>query len=554
MLALKTAEELKAFATPLAASNAAERAGEAVVAALEAAKEAAVSQQRSLPAALKGAMLEAKRELVKTTGRAEVVRRKVKASMDAIREKCKELAAVLEPVISNALRAEMRKSGMAHEQYFLGLVTPGDDRISHAALCKRVTSLLGGDAAKPEQLGLLCQSIEADGISRRKFQAFLQRYYSVVRSIAITNDFSISTGKTLRKLDAEELIELLEGPRTDEKLGVTRIMGRSLADGVEGWVSVRGNQGTPFLKEVEKRYYASVVELPLEDAFKAEGEAKVVRALKADEVLELLEGPRKQTFEAGTRVKGKASSDGAVGWFTAKDKNGVVFAEADSKYYSCTAAVAMTDAKDIKDCKVLRKLAVGELFVVEEEPVDEAESGIIRVKGKCLKDDLSGWITLKGNAGTVYAEQSTKHFCVLQETPLTQEFSSAKPGEEVRKLAKGEAMQVLEGPKQENHAPATRAKVKALSDGATGWITLKKGSTRSWTPCYRCQAESPMHKVMIAEGAEVVRHIVVGEELEFLEGPAEDGNALRIKAKAAKDGAVGWVSVRDAEGKRAFQC
>lgn len=91
--------------------------------------------------------------------------------MDAIREKCKELAAVLEPVISNALRAEMRKSGMAHEQYFLGLVTPGDDRISHAALCKRVTSLLGGDAAKPEQLGLLCQSIEADGISRRKFQA-----------------------------------------------------------------------------------------------------------------------------------------------------------------------------------------------------------------------------------------------------------------------------------------------------------------------------------------------------------------------------------------------
>lgn len=101
-----------------------------------------------------------------------------------------------------------------------------------------------------------------------------------------------------------------------------RIMGRSLADGVEGWVSVRGNQGTPFLKEVEKRYYASVVELPLEDAFKAEGEAKVVRALKADEVLELLEGPRKQTFEAGTRVKGKASSDGAVGWFTAKDSTG----------------------------------------------------------------------------------------------------------------------------------------------------------------------------------------------------------------------------------------
>lgn len=92
MLALKTAEELKAFATPLAASNAAERAGEAVVAALEAAKEAAVSQQRSLPAALKGAMLEAKRELVKTTGRAEVVRRKVKASSPKI-PRCRRVRA-----------------------------------------------------------------------------------------------------------------------------------------------------------------------------------------------------------------------------------------------------------------------------------------------------------------------------------------------------------------------------------------------------------------------------------------------------------------------------
>jgi len=554
MLALKTAEELTAFATPLAASEAAERAAEAAIAAVESTKEVVAAQQKLLPAVAKGAMLDAKRDFVKMSGRAEVVRRKVKAALEGVREKCSDIVAALEPLVSDAMRAEMRKQGMAsHEQYFLALCPPNDDSISEAAFCKCAASLLG-EVGKPEQLGLLFRSIEAGGICKRKFQAFLQRYYSVVKSIALTNGFSISSGKTLRKLDAEELVELVEGPRSDDKLGVTRIFGRSLIDGLEGWVSLKGNQGTPFLKEIEKRFYTTVAEQPLQEAFQADGEAKLVRSLRTDEVLELVEGPRKVTFEAGLRVKGRASSDGAVGWFTAKDKNGAIFAEADSNYYSCTASVAVTDSKDIKDCKVIRKLSVGELFIVEEDPVDEPGTGITRVKGTCLQDEVTGWITLKGNAGTVFAEPSTKHFCILQETPLTQQFPTARPGDEVRKLAKGEAMQVLEGPKQENHAPEVRAKVKTLTDGAVGWVSLRKGSTRRWSPIYKCKAESPMHKSLEIDGAEVIRQIVVGEQLEFLEGPTGSANVVRIKAKAAKDCAVGWVTIRDVEGRVAFEC
>jgi len=254
----------------------------------------------------------------------------------------------------------------------------------------------------------------------------------------------------------------------------------------------------------------------------------------------------------GLRVRGKAS-DGSMGWFTARDRTGTVFAESDGKYYSCTSSVAMTDNADIKDCKVVRKMAVGELFTVVEGPEEMKEAGITRVKGKSVKDDQEGWITIKGSAGTVYAEKSAKHYCVLQDMPLVKKFSSTDSGEEVRMLSKGEAMQVLEGPKEETCPPVSRVKGKAISDGAIGWITLKDKVVKPWTPYYKCQVASPLHDQLAVEGSTVKREVAVAEVLEFLEGPVEDDKVLRIKARAEKDGAVGWVTVKDAAGKRLFE-
>jgi len=315
---------------------------------------------------------------------------------------------------------------------------------------------------------------------------------------------------------------------------------------------LKGNQGTPFLQEVEKPFYSCQEEIALERDFKIEGEDGLVRTLKADEVVELIEGPRKLTYEPSLRVRGKAHSDGVMGWFTARDKRGIVFAEADSKYYACTSSVAMTDNRDIKDCKVLRKLAVGELFTLEEGPVDDTEAQISRVKGKTIKDDLEGWITIKGNAGTVYAEPSTKLYCVLQDTPMTKKPSSSS-GEEVRMLKKGEAMQVLEGPKEEKFEPETRVKGRALSDGAVGWMTTTSSNVKPWTPYYKCKVASPLHEQLAVEGATVVRQVEVAETLELLEGPTQDGEELRMKARAEKDGAVGWVTIKDSKGKRLFE-
>lgn len=546
------AAELDVFATPFSIKEETDRLAEEALKSVEEARKTIAEQQAELPKIAKGPMFEAKQELQKMLQKTGVTKKQCLAVKSGVRSKCLAIVEARKAEISSLLRAEATKKEIPFERYFLELVTPGDERISEEAFCRSIEALQG-DAFKAEQAKLLCRHIEAGGIGRRRFQAFLQQYFVVVKAIAITNDFDISKAKTLRKAEVEEVVELVEGPRTDEKLGVTRIRGKSLSDGVEGWVSVKGNQGTPFLKEVDKPFYSCTTETALEREFKSDGEEALLRMLKAEEVLELLEGPRKVTFDPAVRVKGKACLDGAMGWFTSKDKTGQVFAEADCKYFSCTSSVAMTDHMDIKDCKVLRKLAVGEIFTVEEGPVEEKEAGITRVKGKSLKDETIGWITIKGNAGTVYAEASSKHYCVLHDVPLTKQFASDKNNEVVRTLAKGEAMQVLQGPKEETFAPEVRVKCKAMSDGLVGWLTVKVDSMKPWTPFYRCKVAAPLHEALSAEGATVIRQVEKGEVVELLEGPAEDGKELRMKGRAEKDGAIGWVTVKDAEGKRLFE-
>jgi len=282
-------------------------------------------------------------------------------------------------------------------------------------------------------------------------------------------------------------------------------------------------------------------------------EEEAIRTLKVDEVIELLEGPRKELFTPVLRVHAKAISDGAAGWFTVKDSKGATFAEPDGQYYSCITSVAMTDALDIKNCNVTRKLTEGEVFSVSEGPVNDKDAGITRVKGKAMKDEQEGWITIKGNAGTVYAEASSKHYTVTDDVALQKQFSSSD-SETVRMLEKGEAMQAIEGPKEESIAPAVRVKGRALSDGAIGWITLKGENVRPWSPYFSCLKSTPMYDAVVVEGATSVRTIEVGEVVELLENAAkEEGQEQRMKVRAEKDGAIGWVTAKGSDGMKFFE-
>jgi hypothetical protein len=218
--------------------------------------------------------------------------------------------------------------------------------------------------------------------------------------------------------------------------------------------------------------------------------------------------------------------------------------------------VAITDAEDIKSCKVVRKMAAGEFFEISGELKEDPESKIFRIQGKAQKDGKEGWITVKGNAGTVYAEQTTKYYAVLKEVALQKRFQTAG-SEEVRKMEAGEAFQVLEGPKGEKVPPEVRVKVRCLSDKAIGWISKKPDGLKDWSPMYRCLQATPVYDARsgaAVEGSTLLKELTKGETLELLDGPFEDDKVIRMKGRSEKDGVVGWVTIKDAEGKRYLDC
>merc|ERR1712019_302690 len=108
-------------------------------------------------------------------------------------------------------------------------------------------------------------------------------------------------------------------------------------------------------------------------------------------------------------------------------------------------------------------------FEASGGPEVDAETGIARLPGKALQDGKEGWITTRGNAGTVYAEAATKYYSVKKEVELQKKFQS--DSESSRKMDIGETFQLLEGPRDEKAVPEVRAKVRCVKDGSIGWIS-----------------------------------------------------------------------------------
>jgi hypothetical protein len=369
----------------------------------------------------------------------------------------------------------------------------------------------------------------------------------VTQGIAITPKFEVldTKEKMVRKAEVDEILEVLEGPAKDEKSGLDRVRVKALTDGAEGWISVKGNQGKTFMEKTEKLFFSCVRDAPLAKDFKSSSEAPV-RVLKAEEVVELIEGPRSEILSNASRARVKASSDNKTGWVTIKDQTGLELVEKNSTIYTCTSTVALTDAFDISACKVIRKMAPNEVLVMTEGPVTESSSGITRVKGKCQQDDAEGWVTITGNAGTVFAKLNGKLYTVKKEVALQKLFASDSA--DVRTLAIDEALEMLEGPKEEKFQPAERMKVRA-SDGAVGWITKISNSIKKWSPTCKAVKQTPLY---ISKGMKeaVVRDVGQGETMIVLEGPLEVDGAMWFKGRMKKDDSVGWGLIKDESGER----
>jgi len=532
---------------PLTAQHVAEAAAHAVNVAVAAARERVTNAPEYL------GLADLEHELGKLRDRIRVVETRANVLGTSVQKSCDAIGDAILEQVSVALCGYMNSCDCSPEALFAEFADGSGERIEDSAFCSQLNSLPSLELSA-EQKQFLIRRIGNDGsITRRAFLQMVERYMKCSNAIAITTALSVKHSSTLRRLEIGEVVSVLEGPSCDEELGMLRVRCRALSDGVAGWITKKGNHGKVFLQECAKPCLVVVQPAAFQDNFLSD-DSQEIRILRPAEVLELLEGPRPETPFGIARVRAKACTDGAAGWFTLTGSRGEVHARVDMSYYKCTGVIALTDGESIKESKVLRKVSVGETLLCLEGPSQDA-SGTLRIKARALEDGAEGWVTVRGNAGTVYASQSTRHYAVERATPLQSAFQSAV-ATTVRTLEEHEVVEALEGPVDEKIEAAMRARGRAVIDGRIGWVSIKAQNLKPWSPQYRCVRSTGLTNSLEVSSAQTICSLEPGEALELIEGPREDTGSglLRLRCRVARDAAVGWVTIIGEHGHPFLSC
>lgn len=158
------------------------------------------------------------------------------------------------------------------------------------------------------------EACNGTGLNMDGFANFLKTFNKVLESTVMTSGLSIKEGAVIRRVKVGEILEVLEGPRKEETVGLMRIKCMAIKDGITGWVTVVGNQGTTYLQEGGNIYKVIALDAEL---FCGDNPSKLVRKLKQGEVIEAFEWEKKKEegkAETSVRIRGRAKVDGALGW------------------------------------------------------------------------------------------------------------------------------------------------------------------------------------------------------------------------------------------------
>lgn len=178
-----------------------------------------------------------------------------------------------------------------------------------------------GSKEKKEENGVL------PALTRDEFNRTNRVYYKVIKEIVLSDNLLIEQSGQLRRMGVGEVMQVKAGPCLDPSIGVYRLQGHALKDGITGWATIAGNQGITFLTAGGTIFKVSAA-TPLTTELKDLTGEDSVRMLVEGEILEVVDWARTSRSALGvTRVRAKACKDGAEGWATVDNNEGAVFLE-----------------------------------------------------------------------------------------------------------------------------------------------------------------------------------------------------------------------------------
>jgi len=226
--------------------------------------------------------------------------------------------------------------------------------------------------------------------------------YVCRKVIALTDAFDIKGGSVVRRVNVGETFELMDGkaveePRPKEAI---RLKLRAVLDGKEGWITVKGSQGTVFLEPVTGQYLIER-SVPLRSGPHLGDE--VLMQLGAGDRFEALDAPKEECLPARIGYKVRALDDGVEGWVShASDAAPVLCAW--TRKYLCKMAVPLTSDLECRGVAAVHRTEPGAVFEAIEGPKIDDSSCLRRVLCATDNDGVVGWATLRGPAGEVFLQ------------------------------------------------------------------------------------------------------------------------------------------------------
>lgn len=215
--------------------------------------------------------------------------------------------------------------------------------------------------------------------------------------IAMTDISDFDRCTMIRKIETGEALELLEdAPFT--ALGVERRKFRACKDSREGWVTVKGCQGSVFLKEVANHYVVKEA-TPMHTGLSAE--CPVVRVLMTGEAFNAFQEPKQVSGgECISTWKVRSIKDGTQGWITSTVRNEVMQWTPKYKVLRSSPLTSTMAANEAAEpVEVVRILEPGETVDVTEQPNEDRSTGQLRVRCIVDSDRSIGWATVREAGG-----------------------------------------------------------------------------------------------------------------------------------------------------------
>eukprot|EP00434_Breviolum_minutum_P001615 symbB.v1.2.001425.t1/scaffold34.1/size402451/6 len=139
--------------------------------------------------------------------------------------------------------------------------------------------------------------------------------------------------------------------------------------------------------------------------------------------------------------------------------------------YKVVNSTVLTTDVSVMESTSLATLEVGEVLeLIGDETLEATEElDLHRIRARRLKDGQEGWVTVRGNAQSVFLQLGGDRLAVVKETSLTESVSIS--GQDVlRPLRVGELLDIM-GEESMDEVSGLRARVRAQSDGQVGWAT-----------------------------------------------------------------------------------